>query len=395
MFALVGVGAGLAGGALWLSFALAGAVAALTGWAYAYLGPRFPRDSPEFQYVRAAFGARPGFLAGWLMLSADLVGASVVALTFGEYLGSIIGVSAALLALLLTLGALTLAWVGIRESMLLVNSTTVIVIGTLVILVLVSLPHWGSRSLLEAPHGIGGIWAGSSLIFFAFIGFDEIGNLAEEMGNPRRDIPRAVGFSLAGSTVLYIGVAVAAISLVGWPAVSGSDVPLVTVATAGLGPFGALAVNLVALLATAEVMVLLVIAISRSLYGMAQAGALPRALSAVGRRRTPWAGVLAVGGIVGVLVLLGNLTSSAELANFTILASFLMVNLSAARVASRERSVTAGARSTATRAIVLAGVACGTCVLLAVQTGPTAWLEGGVIAIGGTALAWRLPPAGR
>jgi hypothetical protein len=73
VYALVGPAAGLAGNALWLAFLLAGVAAGLTAYSYARLGTMRPKDSPEFQYRALAFGPRIGFLAGWLMLAADLL----------------------------------------------------------------------------------------------------------------------------------------------------------------------------------------------------------------------------------------------------------------------------------------------------------------------------------
>jgi APA family basic amino acid/polyamine antiporter len=83
VYALIGPAAAEAGGALWLAFVVAGVAAALTAYAYARLGTLAPRTSPEFQYTALAFGPRVAFIAGWLMLFADVAAASSVALGFG------------------------------------------------------------------------------------------------------------------------------------------------------------------------------------------------------------------------------------------------------------------------------------------------------------------------
>jgi len=93
-YALVGPAAGLAGNALWLAFLLAGAAAGLTAYSYARLGTMRPKDSPEFQYTALAFGPRIGFVAGWLMLAADLLAVAAVALGFGGYLAHLAGTPA-------------------------------------------------------------------------------------------------------------------------------------------------------------------------------------------------------------------------------------------------------------------------------------------------------------
>ena len=87
----LGPAAALAGSALWLSFLLAGLVAALTAYSYARLGAIRPKASPEFQYTALAFGDDVGFIAGWLMLVGDIAAAASVALGFGGYLGHLLG----------------------------------------------------------------------------------------------------------------------------------------------------------------------------------------------------------------------------------------------------------------------------------------------------------------
>src|SRR6266516_5216017 len=86
VYALIGPAAAEAGSALWLSFVVAGAAAGLTAYAYARLGSLRPKAPPEFQYTTLGFGPRVGFVAGWLMLFADVAAAASVALGFGGYL---------------------------------------------------------------------------------------------------------------------------------------------------------------------------------------------------------------------------------------------------------------------------------------------------------------------
>jgi APA family basic amino acid/polyamine antiporter len=116
VYALIGPAAGLAGDALWLAFLLAGVAAGLTAYAYARLGAMRPKDSPEFQYTALAFGPRMGFLAGWLMLAADLLAVAVVALGFGGYLAHLAGTPGVANALVLLVAAVVVLLVGIGES---------------------------------------------------------------------------------------------------------------------------------------------------------------------------------------------------------------------------------------------------------------------------------------
>jgi len=178
------------------------------------------------------------------------------------------------------------------------------------------------------PHGVTGLSAAAALIFFAYLGFDEIGNFAEEMHDPVRNLPRALIISMAGATAVYLLVAVSATAAVGWRALSESTAPLALVARQALGPAADTGLSLVALAATANTVLLLLVAAARSVYGMAAAGVLPRWLGVVDRRGVPTPVTLVVTAITGALVLLGDLTRVAALTDAAVLMSFLLVNLS-------------------------------------------------------------------
>ncbi len=330
IYALIGEAAGVAGNAVWIGFLLSAVIAGLTGVSYARLGKRFPKDSPEFQYVRGGMGFRAGFLAGWLMLWADVVSTAAVSLGFGGYLQDLLGVPLLLGALAL-LGAMTfITWLGIRESLALVTVMSLLEIGGLALVIMLGVPHWGEQPLLAASHGMSGIWTAASLIFFAYLGFDELGNLAEEMKRPERDLPLSVILSVAISSVLYVLVAVSAVSLLGWQALSTSKAPLAHAVEDILGPTGRASLSLIALFATANTVLLLMVSVSRSFYGMAQSGALPKSLARIGRRHTPWASILLVWVFSSLFLLIGNITTVAQITNFTVLVAFALVNISLA-----------------------------------------------------------------
>jgi APA family basic amino acid/polyamine antiporter len=335
VYVLVGPAAGLAGGALWLAFVLAALAAGLTAYSYARLGALRPKDSPEFQYTALAFGPRIGFVAGWLMLIADLLAVSVVALGFGGYLAHLAGTGVVANAVGLLAVTLVILLAGIGQSVGLAVVLTVVEAAGLLFVVLIGLPAWGRGALLDMPHGVAGLSGAAALIFFAYLGFDEIGNFAEEMHDPARNLPRALLFSLAGATAIYLLVAVSATSAVGWQALSASTAPLALVARQALGPAADTGLSIVALAATANTVLLLLVAAARSVYGMAAGGVLPAWLGVVDRRGVPLQATFLVSAITAGLVLLGDLTRVAALTDASVLMSFLLVNLSLPRAISR------------------------------------------------------------
>ena len=181
VYALVGPAAALAGNALWLAFLLAGLAAGLTAYSYGRLGSMRPKDSPEFQYTALAFGPRIGFVAGWLMLVADLLAVATVALAFGGYLAHLSGAPVTAGALGLLGASAVVVSVGVEESVGLAIGLTVLETAGLLLVVAVGVGAWSRTDYLEMPQGGSGIAAAAALVFFAYLGFDDIGNFAEEM----------------------------------------------------------------------------------------------------------------------------------------------------------------------------------------------------------------------
>lgn len=209
VYALVGPAAAQAGNALWLAFLLAGVAAGLTAYSYARLGTMRPKDSPEFQYTSLAFGPRIGFVAGWLMLVADLLAAATVALGFGGYLAHLLATPIVLNALLLLAVVAAVIYAGIGESVAVAIVLTCVEAAGLLFVIFVGFPFWARTDYLEMPQDMFGVWSAASLIFFAYLGFDELGNFAEEMRKPERDLPRALLLSrYAGGTSIAVALGI-------------------------------------------------------------------------------------------------------------------------------------------------------------------------------------------
>jgi APA family basic amino acid/polyamine antiporter len=247
-------------------------------------------------------------------------------------------------------------------------------------------------SFFEMPHGAPGLSAAAALIFFAYLGFDEIGNFAEEMRRPERDLPRALFLSMAGATLIYLLVAVSATAAVGWQGLSTSPAPLALVARQSLGPAAETTISVIALAATANTVLLLLVAAGRSVYGMAASGVLPRRLGAVGNRGVPTQATLLVTGISGMLALLGDLARVAALTDAAVLLSFMLVNLSLPWVVSRRTKGPRLARRLLD--LILPSLAFLMCGWLLFHTGWSSLAVAGGLAIVGLAVGRRRPTRG-
>ncbi|HXF51042.1 MAG TPA: APC family permease [Dehalococcoidia bacterium] len=327
IYALVGVAAEDAGNALWAAFLFAAVASALTGLSYAALSNLIPKAAAEYDYVRPAWGDWPAFLTGWAVIAGSVIAIAPVALGFGGYLQSLTPLDQRTGAWLL-IGASTLValW-GVRESVWLSVVFTLIELSGLALVIAVGLPHVGDVDYFESPEALPGVLRATALVFFAYIGFQHITKLSEETRDADRVIPMSVGLALGVAAVFYGLVALTAVSVSGWETLAASDAPLADVVRDRLGDGGSRALSVIALFATGNTVLLLIVSMSRIVYGMAQEGALPAPLGSVlPGRRTPGAATVAISLAGAALVAPGDIEVVAGMTNFMIFLSFIAVN---------------------------------------------------------------------
>jgi APA family basic amino acid/polyamine antiporter len=329
IYVLIGEVAGRGGNAVWVSFLMAGAMAFLIGLSYAELASAFPRAGADYEYTRRALGLRPAFVVGWLIVIGNVVAAAAVALGFASYFNTFWDIGLRPVALITLAVATVVAFYGIRESLWTSIALTVVEAGGLVFIIAIGLPHVGDVDLTETASGATGLFAGAALVMFAFIGFEQIATLAEETRDPTRVIPRALLLAIAITTALYLLVALAAVSVLGWEALSSSEAPLAAVADDVLGGRAEELIAVVALFATANTVLLLLVAASRLIYGMASTGSLPRFLAWVHPgMRTPARAIVLSLVVSGGFALSGDIGLVAGATNFAVFIGFGAVNIS-------------------------------------------------------------------
>src|SRR6266545_2552695 len=228
IYVLLGAATAHAGATVWLAFVLAAVLSALTGLSYAELASMYPSAAAEYEYTRQALPEWIAFVVGWVMVAGLVVAAATVSLGFARYAGYFFDLGIRPAALALIAGLALLAMIGIKQSARVTVVLSAVQVGGLVIVIVIGAPHVGEVNLLAGP-GVGGILSGAALVFFAFIGFDEVITLAEETRDPTRTVPRALLLALGISTVLYIAVAMAAVSVLGAGALGASQRPLTDV----------------------------------------------------------------------------------------------------------------------------------------------------------------------
>ncbi len=327
VYVLIGDAAALAGNAVWLSFALAALIAVFTGLSYAELSSMFPTAAAEYNYVSHAFHQRLAFIIGIMVILSGIVGAATVSLGFAGYVSSFASLPLLPVAIGLLIGLAVLTVWGIQESTNVAIVLTLIEVGGLVGIIAIGLPHIGSVNYLEMPSGFPGVLAGAALIFFAFQGFEEMVKLSDEAEDPAKTVPRGLILALVITIVLYLLVAIAAVSAVGFVRLATSPAPFAEVASTYLGSGGSTLFTVIALFATANTVLLMLVASSRLTYGMARGGSLPSRFASVLRtRRTPWVATAVVTGVSLLFLLVGNITVIAEITTFTLYVTFFVIN---------------------------------------------------------------------
>ncbi len=343
IYVLIGAAAAEAGVHAPVSFLIAAGVVAFTAFSYAELATRFPVSAGEAAYVQAGFGARWLALAVGLMVAlSGIVSASAVAIGAASYLTQLTGLAVPLLTVLVVLAMGLIAFWGIAESVTVAGVITVIeILGLLAVIGWSTLdgePAVVPLSDLVPPMEAAawtGIGAASLLAFFAFVGFEDMANVAEEVIDPVRAIPRAIVLTLLLATLLYVLTAAAVVTAIPLADLAGSAAPLALVfATAP--PVIADGFALIAIVATVNGILIQMIMASRVIFGLADRRVLPEFLSRVSpRTRTPGPATALV---VGIVILLTQALPIGALAQWTsqiVLSVFVVVNLALIRLKLR------------------------------------------------------------
>ncbi|MFO7853886.1 MAG: APC family permease [Paracoccaceae bacterium] len=348
IFVLVGETAGLSGRWAPLAFLIAALVAAPTAASYAELAARIPEAGGEAAYLRDAFGL-PWLpqLAAVMICGGAVISASAVLQGSVGYMRGFIDLPADTLIVItgLLLGLVALS--GVVESLRLLAAFTVLGIGGLLFVAaggLFGTPAEAAAPAAEAAFPVAGLAAATLLAFFAFIGFEDMVNMAEETRDPGRTVPRALGLALAITAGLYALVVFAALRAVPAEALAASERPLALVVERSLGR-GGVAFAVVAVFSTLNGVLAQILMASRLLYGAARDVPALAFLATVNERfRTPGrTTVLATAVVIGVSLAVPLLELAATSATILLMA-FCGMNL-ALIVLKRRRPPPAGAFS--------------------------------------------------
>jgi APA family basic amino acid/polyamine antiporter len=349
---LIGVGAGKAGPAVILSFAIAGLICAAAALAYAEVATMIPASGSAYTYSYYVFGELVAWMIGvalileyTLVVSAVAVGWSGYAAGFlksihvglpdaliqGPELGGVLNVPA--IFIICVVSCMLIA--GTRESATLNAVLVLIKMAALALFIAVALPVFNAAHFDPfMPFGFPktgssgsevGVMAAAAIIFFAFYGFDAIATAAEEAKNPSRDLAIGIVGSMAVCVAIYMAVAVAAIGAVAYTGFASSAEPLALILRDIGQPWAARVLGASAVIALPTVILAFFYGQSRIFFTVARDGLLPPALARVSRRGTPVRITIFTAIVTSVFAGLIPLASIAALANAGTLAAFVAV----------------------------------------------------------------------
>ena len=356
IYTLIGVGAGLAGPAVILSFVIAGVICICAGLAYAEMSTMIPAAGSAYTYSYAVLGEMLAWVVGWSLMLEYTVVCSAVAVGWAGHVVPFIqaaGIPEVLLkgpeqgglinlpAVIICFVVAGLLLVGTRESANVNLVLVVIKVLALAAFVAIAAPHFDASHFTpfmpkgfegHAADGTGlGVMGAAAIIFFAFYGFDAVATAAEETRNPARDLTIGIVGSMLICVAIYMGVAAAAIGAVRTEVFASHDAPLVYILEILKQPVTAKVVAGAAVVALPTVILAFMYGQSRIFFVMARDGLLPSVFARLHKKfRTPWIGTLLLGSAIAVaagllpITILGDLVSLGTATAFAIVCISVM-----------------------------------------------------------------------
>lgn len=349
IYGLIGQAAGQLGSAVWMAFIVSMIAAMLTGLSYANIVSRYPKaGGAAYVTQRAYMIPLLSYVVGLTVVCSGLTSiatqSNVVAESLAKLFSLTIPIWILAIGFLMFIGGILLR--GIKECMWFNALCTVIEASGLLIVIVAGVGYWGEQNLLEFPpeashNGDMGVIAilimqGAVLTFFSFIGFEDMLNVAEEVKDAKRNMPLAIIMAMLAATVIYMAVAITAVSVMHY-----SELPkalaLVAVVEKAWPWFPPIILSVITIFAVANTALVNWVMGSRLLYGMSRQGLMPEVLGKVNAsRRTPHVAIIVIFGIVVVLSLIGDIKALAASTVLLLLTVFTVVNVALVVLKQRE-----------------------------------------------------------
>jgi len=395
IFVLTGTGALTAGPGLMVSFIIAAMACGFAALCYAEFASAIPVSGSIYTYSYATLGEIIAWMIGWDLLLEYGLATSAVSVGWSGYFQSLAAGFGLHLPVALTaapgavpgahtlfnlpafLIMLAITWVvsyGVRESARINNLMVAIKIGVVLLFIGVGVWHVKPANWHPfAPFGMNGIFNAAALVFFAFIGFDAVTSAAEEVRNPRRDLPIGIVGSLAVCTVLYVIVAAIMTGIVPFAQFAGIDHPVSLALQVAGQDWVAGFVDLGAIVGMTTVILVMTYGQTRIIFAMSRDGLLPAKLSTVHPvHATPFFATWTVGIVFALIAAFVPLSVLAELINIGTLSAFSLISIAVLVLRRTRPDLPRAFRCPGVPVVPLLSV--GFCLFLMAHLEPLTWV---------------------
>src|SRR5213594_3916347 len=281
---LPGLAAQIAGPASLIAWLLLSLASYPLAYTFAGLSARKPESGGVYSFARESFGQRWADAVGWLFIVWYVTGAPVVTVIAASYLSYAIPLTKTMIyvvAALIILGTFLINYRGIVISGKVQLAVIVAIVGLLLTAVIASVPLVRVENFTPFfPYGVLSIGVAAALIFWSYLGYENVSNVAEEFKNPERDFHRSIVLSVALIGVLYLSVAVVTVGTRAYEA-GGSVAPFAAILSNAVGPYAAVGTAILAAIIIFGTVNAYTTGMSRVIYMAAKQGAFPKALSRV------------------------------------------------------------------------------------------------------------------
>jgi basic amino acid/polyamine antiporter, APA family len=342
IYALTGQVAADVGGAIWSSFLVSFLLALVTAFAYLELVTKYPRAAGAALYVHRAFHVTIlSFMVTIAVMASGVTSASFSATRVGgRYWTGVFGTEnppTVLIAIVVILLVAGINYRGVGESIKVNIAITLIELSGLVFIILIGLwvliqgegnPGQAFEFKESGFGALTGITAGAATAFYAFIGFEDSVNMAEEVRDPIRTFPPALLTGIVAASIIYLLVGFTAAMTVPLDVLTESSGPLLEVVERGLDWDASTLFSVIAMIAVSNTMLINMLMASRLLYGMANQGVLPAPFAWVSPRKTPWFGIAFTTALSILLILTTeDLTGLSDTTVLLLTSVFFLVNI--------------------------------------------------------------------
>lgn len=340
IYVLIGKIAGVSGVYMPLSFLIASIVVFFTAISYAELSARYPVSAGEAVYIYEGLGSRKlSVVVGLAIALSGMLSSATMIHGFYGYFSTFLDIPEFLISTFLIVSLALVAIWGIGESVKAAALFTILEVFGLLLVIYVGAPHISfdmqSFQKMVPPVDLAifnSIMLGAFLAFYAFIGFEDMVNIAQEVKNPVKTMPKAIVIVLIITTMLYITIAWVSISVVSADALSSTSAPLAMVYAKATGD-KAVVLSMIGMFAVINGALIQIIMVSRILYGMSTKGWVPKLFGVVNAKTaTPINATIVAAVTILILTLLLPLLTLAQSTSFLIFIVFTLVNLALIKI---------------------------------------------------------------